>query len=76
MDRKLEYQMANALPFMLWDCAYAYADLDVTWKMDDNGTGSDLHHRQLHSIPQRSLILIVLDKHFITAAPQYHSPPP
>ncbi|KAG1865893.1 pseudouridine synthase [Suillus subalutaceus] len=77
VDRKPEYQMADALPLMLWDCAYA--DSDVTWQTDDDGTesgsGSDLYH-QLHSIHQRSLIHTVLDEHFLTAATQYHSPPP
>ncbi|KAG1740143.1 pseudouridine synthase [Suillus paluster] len=79
VDRKPEYQMADALPLMLWDCAYA--DSDVTWQTDDDGTGtesgtgSDLYH-QLHSIHQRSLIHTVLDEHFLTAAMQYHPPPP
>ncbi|KAG2109288.1 pseudouridine synthase [Suillus discolor] len=77
VDRKPEYQMADALPLMLWDCAYA--DSDVTWQTDGDGTesgaGSDLYH-QLHSIHQRSLIHTVLDEHFFTAATQYHSPPP
>ncbi|KAG1775634.1 pseudouridine synthase [Suillus placidus] len=77
VDRKPEYQMADALPLMLWDCAYA--DSDVTWQTDDDGTesgtGSDLYH-QLHSIHQRSLIHTVLDEHFLTAVTQYHSPPP
>ncbi|KAG2159102.1 pseudouridine synthase [Suillus bovinus] len=77
VDRKPEYQMADALPLMLWDCAYA--DSDVTWQTDgdgtENGAGSDLY-RQLHSIHQRSLIHTVLDEHFFTAATRYHSPPP
>ncbi|KAG2123435.1 pseudouridine synthase [Suillus clintonianus] len=77
VDRKPEYQMADALPLMLWDCAYA--DSDVAWQTDDDGTesgtGSDLYH-QLHSIHQRSLIHTVLDGHFLAATAQYHSPPP
>ncbi|KIK42121.1 hypothetical protein CY34DRAFT_24061 [Suillus luteus UH-Slu-Lm8-n1] len=77
VDRKPEYQMADALPLMLWDCAYA--DSDVTWQSDGNnaekGTGSDLYHL-LHSIHQRSVIHTVLDEHFFAAATQYHSPPP
>lgn len=74
-----EYQMADAhaLPLMLWDCAYA--DSDVTWQTDDDGTesgtGSDLYH-QLHSIHQRYLIHTILDEHFLTASTQYHSLPP
>ncbi|KAJ8594128.1 tRNA pseudouridine synthase [Rhizopogon salebrosus TDB-379] len=76
VDRKPEYQMADALPLMLWDCAYA--DEDVTWQTDDDGTesgtGSDLHH-QLHSIHQRSLIHTTLDAHFLSSAARYHPPP-
>jgi tRNA pseudouridine38/39 synthase len=30
VDRKPEYQMADALPLMLWDCAYA--EEDVIWR--------------------------------------------
>jgi tRNA pseudouridine38/39 synthase len=77
VDRKPEYQMADALPLMLWDCAYA--DSDVTWQTDDDGaesgSGSDLYH-QLHSVHQRSLIHTTLDEHFLAAATQYHAPPP
>jgi tRNA pseudouridine38/39 synthase len=61
---------------VLFDCAYA--DSDVTRKINDDGTesgtDSDLYH-QLHSIHQRSFIYIFLDEHFLTAATQYHSPP-
>ncbi|OAX38431.1 tRNA pseudouridine synthase [Rhizopogon vinicolor AM-OR11-026] len=84
VDRKPEYQMADALPLMLWDCAYAPSD--VSWQTDVNdsdsngtetesGTGSDLYH-QLHSIHQRSLIHTSLDAHFLLAAAQHHAPPP
>jgi tRNA pseudouridine38/39 synthase len=81
VDRKPEYQMADALPLMLWDCAYA--DSDVTWQTgsdgtdpneSSSGTGSDLYH-QLHSIHQRSLIHTSLDAQFLRAAAQHHSPP-
>jgi tRNA pseudouridine38/39 synthase len=76
VDRKPEYQMADALSLMLWDCAYA--DEDVTWQTDDDGTesgtGTDLHH-QLHSIHQRSLIHTTLDAHFLSSAARYHPPP-
>ncbi|KAG2055641.1 pseudouridine synthase [Suillus hirtellus] len=65
VDRKPEYQMADALPLMLWD----YGD------GTESGTGSELY-QQLHSIHQRSLIHTVLDEYFFTAAAQYHSPPP
>ncbi|KAG2078407.1 pseudouridine synthase [Suillus decipiens] len=60
VDRKPEYQMADALPLMLWD-----------W----NGASSDLYYR-LHSIHQCSLIHVTLDEYFLTPASKYHSPPP
>lgn len=80
VDRKPEYQMADALPLMLWDCAFA--DSDVRWQTgdDDNGdeearTKGDLYH-QLHSVHQRSLIHTTLEAHFLAATAQYHPPPP
>ncbi|KIK39016.1 hypothetical protein CY34DRAFT_14675 [Suillus luteus UH-Slu-Lm8-n1] len=75
VDGQPEYQTADTLPLMLLDRAYAHADSDVTYKMDDDDTGSDLH-RQLYFIPQRSLIIVVLDEHFLAATTQYHSPSP
>lgn len=80
LDRKPEYQMADALPLMLWDCAFA--DSDVQWQIGDNDSGSedartkgDLY-RQLDSIHQRSLIHTTLEAHFLAAAAWYHPPPP
>ena len=45
VDRKPEYQMADELPLVLWDCAYS--DEDTQWQIDKrdwedrsaNGTG-------------------------------------
>ena len=80
VDRKPEYQMADALPLMLWDCAFS--DSDVQWRTgDDNGgdeqarTKGDLYHH-LHSVHQRSLIHSTLEAHFLAATAQYHPPPP
>ncbi|KAH0833980.1 pseudouridine synthase [Lanmaoa asiatica] len=80
VDRKPEYQMADALPLMLWDCAYA--DSDVRWKTGDDiseneqaRTKGDLYH-QLHSVHQRSLIHTTLEAHFLAATARYHPPPP
>ncbi|EGO20196.1 hypothetical protein SERLADRAFT_363593 [Serpula lacrymans var. lacrymans S7.9] len=52
VDRKPEYQMADGLPLMLWDCAYS--DSDVQWQTDID-TGENAHFlsaaAQLHSHP-------------------------
>jgi len=77
VDRKPEYQMANGLPLILWDCAYA--DADVQWRTtpdgeaseEKRGSGSDLYD-QLHSIYDRSIIHTVLDAHFLAAAAVFH----
>ncbi|KAF8556764.1 tRNA pseudouridine synthase [Imleria badia] len=80
VDRKPEYQMADALPLMLWDCAFA--DSDVRWQTGDENNGDegartkgDLYH-QLHSVHQRSLIHTTLEAHFLEATARYHPPPP
>ncbi|KAF9238321.1 pseudouridine synthase [Melanogaster broomeanus] len=81
VDRKPEYQMADGLPLMLWDCAYA--DSDVRWQTDhergggggESGSGTGLYH-QLHSVHQRSLIHVTLEDYFLAAAARYHPSPP
>jgi len=89
VESKPEYQMADALPLMLWDCGYA--EEDVRWRsqsfinnpsfpMDENtrrsgqGTETDLYH-QLHSKWNCSRVHTILDQHFLQAAEQYHRPP-
>ena len=91
VDRKPEYQMADALPLMLWGCAFD--DADVKWQdhsngnnldnnIDDESRGNGEKHsgtgliRQLHSVCQRSLIHCALEGHFLSAAAQYHPQPP
>ena len=80
VDRKPEYQMADALPLMLWECAFA--DSDVRWQTGDDNRGDeeartkgDLYH-QLHSVHQRSLIHTTLEAHFLAATARHHTPPP
>jgi len=83
VDRKPEYQMADALPLMLWECRYA--DTDLRWRTtpgDDDevqeerrGSGSELHD-QMNSIHERSIIHTVLDAHFLEAAMVYHPEAP
>ncbi|KAF8438561.1 pseudouridine synthase [Boletus edulis BED1] len=83
VDRKPDYQMADALPLMLWECAFA--DSDVRWQTGEDHTGSgdgpdvrvkgDLYH-QLHAVHQRSLVHTTLEAHFLAATARYHPPPP
>ncbi|KAH7882178.1 pseudouridine synthase [Phlebopus sp. FC_14] len=72
VDRKPVYEMADGLPLMLWDCAFA--DSDVQWQTDDGfantGLPSDLVHK-LDSVYQRSLIQTTIEAHFLVAADQY-----
>jgi tRNA pseudouridine38/39 synthase len=81
VDRKPEYQMADALPLVLWECGYA--ESDVQWRTD-NGDGDIARgsagvdvYRQLYSTYTRSVIQTALDAHFVQAAVAAgHSPPP
>ena len=84
VDRKPEYQMADALPLLLWDCAFA--DTDVRWQTGDEHahahagdadvrTKGDLYH-QVHAVHQRSLVHTTLEVHFLAATARYHPPPP
>lgn len=79
VDRKPEYQMADALPLMLWECGYP--ETEVSWrttgKPDDDGSaqGGTLYH-QMQSIHSRSQIYTTLNQHFFAAASIHHPPPP
>lgn len=80
VDRKPEYQMADALPLLLWDCAFS--DSDVRWQTGDDNSRDDhtrtrgnLYH-QLHSVYQRSLIHTTLEAHFLAVTTRHHPPPP
>ncbi|PPQ65028.1 hypothetical protein CVT24_008176 [Panaeolus cyanescens] len=80
VDSKPEYQMADALPLMLWDCGYNPAELDwrTTGKPDDGGgkkaTGGDLYN-QLQAIHNRSRVFSALDQYFLRAVGEFHHPP-
>ncbi|KAH9976869.1 pseudouridine synthase [Lactifluus volemus] len=73
---KPEYQMADALPLMLWDCTYD--DKDVPWRTDDAGLdgGSVGLHTQLVGLAERARVEATLAEHFLTAASQFHPPAP
>ncbi|KAF9074626.1 pseudouridine synthase [Rhodocollybia butyracea] len=80
VDCKPEYQMADALPLMLWDCAYS--DEDVDWRTDGHQPGGDnsaedgrgIYHL-LHSIRARSEIYLTLNQHFLDAASLFFPEP-
>lgn len=82
VDRKPEYQMADALPLMLWECGYDGADLAwrTTGRPDDEGiegglaNGGELYH-QLQGIQTRSQVFSTLDQHFLEAAAKHHHQP-
>ncbi|KAG6845143.1 hypothetical protein H0H87_000380 [Tephrocybe sp. NHM501043] len=78
VDCKPEYQMADALPLMLWDCGYPEGELD--WRTTNgaplrNGgeVRSDLY-QQLHAIHSRSQVYTALNDHFLLAASRFHLP--
>ncbi|KAI0689380.1 pseudouridine synthase [Cytidiella melzeri] len=82
---KPTYQMADALPLVLWDCQYDKDD--VNWigdidsclphgerfaqqKSDVNGL-----YAELRSMHERSWVHSALHEHFLKAASRYHRPP-
>ena len=79
VDRKPEYQMADGLPLILWDCAYS--DEDVRWQIDEgdgeNGlaNGASGVYGQLRSIYERSTIHSALDAYFLESASKHHPAP-
>ncbi|KZT05310.1 tRNA pseudouridine synthase [Laetiporus sulphureus 93-53] len=80
---KPEYQMADPLPLMLWECGY---DADaVSWRTDeDHEANAVLSQRDIsnnlyqgmQSLHEKSLIHTVLDTHFLRATAKHHRPPP
>ena len=79
VDRKPEYQMADGLPLILWDCAYS--DEDVRWQINEgdgesgvaNGAGGV--YGQLRAIYERSTIHSALDAYFLESASKHHPAP-
>jgi len=78
VDRKPEYQMADALPLMLWGCGYDEAELAwrTTGSPGDEGlaNGGELYN-QLQGIQTRSQVFSALDQHFLDAATKHHPKP-
>lgn len=79
VDRKPEYQMADGLPLILWDCAFS--DEDVEWQIDESGgedggaNGAGGVYNQLRSIYERSKIHSALDAYFLASASEHHPVP-
>ena len=71
---KPDYQMADDLPLMLWECGYDESELDWRTCELDERKGGDLHH-QVQSIYTRSRIRAGLDQHFLRAVEVHHPPP-
>lgn len=79
VDCKPEYQMADALPLLLWDCGYPEGELDwrttngATLCDGDEGGRSELF-QQIHSMHSRSDIYTTLNNHFLHAVSRFHLP--
>ena len=73
VDSKPDYQMADALPLMLWECGYDESELD--WRTCGRTTSKGDLYQQLGGIYTRSRVYSVLDQHFMTAVAAHHSPP-
>jgi tRNA pseudouridine38/39 synthase len=74
---KPEYQMADALPLVLWDCVYAPED--APWRTDDtdiDGGGSAGLHSQLTGLAEQAQVEATLAEHFLTVASRFHAPRP
>ena len=73
---KPEYQMADALPLVLWDCVYA--EEDTPWCTDDAGSerGSVGLHTQMTGLAERAQVEATLAEHFLAAASQFHAQAP
>lgn len=77
VECKPEYQMADPLPLVLWNCEYKKED--VSWEVDENEHG-DVHdarsvYRHIHSAYEESLIRTALESCFLQAASKYHLRP-
>ncbi|KAJ6490655.1 pseudouridine synthase [Mycena vitilis] len=79
VDTRPEYQMADALPLMLYECHYAPGD--VEWRTEEEADGDGLSplgaglHHQMHSIQARSQIYATLNREFLNAAAVHHAAP-
>ncbi|KAI0744773.1 tRNA pseudouridine synthase [Earliella scabrosa] len=74
---KPDYQIADPLPLMLWECGYDDGVLD--WRTDRASTkGGDSTKSPLRGMicaHERATITAALDEHFLKAAEAHHKPP-
>ncbi|KAI0742667.1 tRNA pseudouridine synthase [Daedaleopsis nitida] len=74
---KPDYQIADPLPLMLWECGYDDSALD--WRTDRASTkGGDSTKSPLRGMicaHERATITAALDEHFLKAAGAHHEPP-
>ncbi|KAI0752150.1 tRNA pseudouridine synthase [Fomes fomentarius] len=72
-----DYQIADPLPLMLWECGYDEDVLD--WRTDRASTrGGDSTKSPLRGMVcahERATITAALDEHFLKAAEVHHTPP-
>ncbi len=83
VDRKPEYQMADGLPLVLWDCGYREGD--VAWRceaaslgkasgrsdMRDASTGPTGLINHLRSVHQKTVVEATIQRHFLLAAEKH-----
>ncbi|KAI0085584.1 pseudouridine synthase [Irpex rosettiformis] len=81
---KPTYQMADALPLVLWDCKYDKEDVTWVGDLDSPVVSGDVEEKQvsinglyakLRSLHERSWVHLALHDHFLQAASRYHRPP-
>ncbi|KAK0491565.1 pseudouridine synthase [Armillaria novae-zelandiae] len=79
LSRKPEYQMADGLPLVLWDCGYD--EKDVQWQTggaEGEARGGQARgiYEHLESIYERSRVSTTLNHHFLKKAAELHSSRP
>ena len=75
LPRRPDYQMADGLPLMLWECGYDPSELSWRTCGSVNGeTNPDLYN-QMQAIHSRSRILAALDQHFALSVAAHHAKP-
>ncbi|KAF7373336.1 tRNA pseudouridine synthase [Mycena sanguinolenta] len=80
VDTRPEYQMADALPLMLYECHFGPGDVEWQVEEEDDADGlsplgAGLYH-QLHSLHARAEMYAALDHEFLRVASVHHAPPP
>ena len=74
---KPDYQIADPLPLMLWECGYDAGAL--AWRVDrPSARGGDATKSPLRGMMcahERAVVSAALDAHFLRAAEAHHAPP-